>query len=49
MFLFSYKITYSEEKNLITIITKKVIEKKLLFSAFKKCGEYINEHLLNYF
>ena len=28
MFLFSYKITYSEEKNLIMIITKKYLLKK---------------------
>ena len=43
MFLFSYKITYSEEKNLIMISTKKYLLKKILLNSFQKCKEYINE------
>ena len=44
MFLFSYKITYSEEKKFNYDHHKKIlIEKKLLFNSFKKCEEYINE------
>ena len=44
MFLFSYKITYSEEKKFNYDHQKKLlIEKKLLFNSFKKCEEYINE------
>ena len=44
MFLFSYKITYSEEKKFNYDHYKKLlIEKKLLFNSFKKCEEYINE------
>ena len=44
MFLFSYKITYSEEKKINYDHHKKIlIEKKLLFNSFKKCEEYINE------
>ena len=44
MFLFSYKITYSEEKKFNYYHhKKKLIEKKLLLNSFKKCEEYINE------
>ena len=44
MFLFSYKITYSEEKKFNYDLHKKIlIEKKLLLNSFKKCEEYINE------
>mgnify|MGYP001164092113 FL=1 len=44
MFLFSYKITYSEEKKFNYDHHKKIlIEKKLLLNSFKKCEEYINE------
>ena len=44
MFLFSDKITYSEEKKFNYDHHKKIlIEKKLLFNSFKKCEEYINE------
>ena len=44
MFLFSYKITYSEGKKFNYDQHKKIlIEKKLLFNSFKKCEEYINE------
>tara|TARA_B100002019_G_scaffold58678_1_gene50369 strand:+ start:330 stop:557 length:228 start_codon:yes stop_codon:yes gene_type:complete len=44
MFLFSYKITYPEEKKFNYDYHKKLlIEKKLLFNSFKKCEEYINE------
>ena len=44
MILFSYKITYSEEKKFNYDHHKKIlIEKKLLFNSFKKCEEYINE------
>ena len=44
MFLFSYKITYSEEIKFNYDQHKKIlIEKKLLFNSFKKCEEYINE------
>ena len=44
MLLFSYKITFSEEKKFNYDHHKKIlIEKKLLFNSFKKCEEYINE------
>ena len=44
MLLFSYKITYSEEKQFDYEHHKKIlIEKKLLLNSFKKCEEYINE------
>jgi len=44
MLLFSYKITYSEEKKFNYDYHKKIlIEKKLLLNSFKKCEEYINE------
>ena len=44
MFLFSYKITYSEEKKFNYDQHKKIlIEKKLLLNSFQKCEEYINE------
>jgi len=44
MFLFSYKITYSDEKKFNYDHHKKIlIERKLLFNSFKKCEEYINE------
>ena len=44
MFLFSDKITYSEEKKFNYDHYKKIlIEKKLLLNSFKKCEEYINE------
>ena len=44
MFLFSHKITYSEEKKFIYDHHKKIlIEKKLLLNSFKKSEEYINE------
>ena len=43
MFLFSYKITYSEEKKFNYDHYKKILIKKLLFNSFKKCEEYINE------
>ena len=44
MLLFSYKITYSEEKQLNYDYHKQIlIEKKLLLNSFKKCEEYINE------
>ena len=53
MFLFSYKITYSEQKKFNYHHHKKIlIEKKLLLNSFKKCEEYINkisvELFLNY-
>ena len=44
MILFSYKITYSEEKKFNYDHHKKIlIKKKLLFNSFKNCEEYINE------
>ena len=44
MFLFSYKITYSEEEKFNYDQHKKIlIEKKLLLNSFQKCEEYINE------
>ena len=44
MLLFSYKITFSEERKFNYDHHKKIlIEKKLLFNSFKKCEEYINE------
>ena len=44
MLLFSYKITYSEEKKFNYDHHKKIlIEKKLLLNSFEKCEEYINE------
>ena len=44
MFLFSYKITYSEEKKFYYDHHKKIlIEKKLLLNSFQKCEEYINQ------
>ena len=44
IFLFSYKITYSEEKKFNYDHYKKIlIEKKILLNSFKKCEEYINE------
>ena len=44
MLLFSYKITFSEEKKFNYDHHKKIlIEKKLLFNSFKKCEEYMNE------
>ena len=44
MFLYSYKITYSEEKKFNYDHHKKIlIEKKLLLNSFKNCEEYINE------
>ena len=42
MFLFSYKITYSEEKFNYDH-HKNYLLKKLLFNSCKKCEEYINE------
>ena len=42
MFLFSYKITFSEEKKINYDHHKNIlVEKKLLFNSFKKCEEYI--------
>ena len=50
MFLFSYKITYSEEKKFNYDHYKKIlIEKKLLLNSFKKCEEYINETSIELF
>ena len=50
MFLFSYKITYSEEKNLITIITKKYLLKKNYYLIhLKTVKNILMKHLLNYF
>ena len=50
MFLFSYKITYSEEKNLIMIITKKYLLKKNYYLIhLKSVKNILMKHLLNYF
>ena len=50
MFLFSYKITYSEEKKFNYDKHKKIlIEKKLLLNSFQKCEEYINQTLVELF
>ena len=44
MFLFSYKITYSEEEKFNYDQHKKIlIEKKLLLNSFQKCEEFINK------
>ena len=49
MFLFFYKITYSEEKNLITIITQKtLIEKNFYLIHLISVKNILMKHPLNY-
>ena len=50
MLLFSYKITYSEEKKFNYDYHKKIlIEKKLLLNSLKNCEEYFNEASVEFF